>query len=854
MNGDLAGPRSRLAFMRAARFATALAFFAFGTRAEAGDVGDIRPPVLVQFVGADYPDDARGAGVGGVVVLELAIDAEGRVIRADVKGSAGYGFDEVARAAALRFRFEPARRGAVAIAARILYRYEFHLPEPADEKNDADLARASRDAATTTESSDRLADAQAAPPAVDIPAPVPPGAPVNVTIRGPSAADRRRQSAEAVTVIELDQTRRGAADMGDVLARAPGVGVRRNGGLGSSTRFSLNGLTDDQVRFFLDGVPLELAGYPFGIANVPVNLVDRVEIYGGVVPVRFGADALGGAVNLVTARDRPGGRAAASYEVGSLDTHRVAFTGAWRDERTGWLGRLNAFFDCSRNDYPIDVDVPDDRGRLVSARTYRFHDAYRAAGASAEAGMIGRSWAKQLIVRIHATDYDKDYQHNRVMTVPYGGVAYGETSAGASIRYEQPLGQGFTVDGTAGYARAQGRFLDVATCVYDWFGRCNRERAQPGEIDGRPHDRVHVDHSGFARLHLRANLAPLHTLGLSLAPTYLTRKGDERRQSDPSTRDPLTARRELFTLVSGLEYKIDLFDHRLENIVFIKEYAQRVSAEEPLPSNGDRSRQRGVHQWGAGNGLRYRLTPFLYAKASYEWATRLPRADEIFGDNTFIVANLELRPETSHNANLGLTLDTGMTSAGAFRATVNGFVRDTDQLIVLLGSEQVTSYQNVLRARALGAETAVGWTAPGDYLAVEGNFTHLDFRNSAREGTFREFVGDRIPNRPYLFANGAVRAKLRGVVVAGDEVIVTWSTHYVHAFLRAWESIGLSEFKQRIPSQVVHAVGAGYRVQSDGRSLSITLDVQNVADGAAFDFFGVQRPGRAFYVKTTAEF
>src|SRR5262249_55203901 len=157
------------------------------------------------------------------------------------------------------------------------------------------------------------------------------------------------QSAEAVTVVETERERRQSADTGEVLARVQGVSVRRAGGLGSSTRFSLNGLTDDQIRFFLDGVPLELAGYPMGIANVPLNLVDQIESYSGVVPVRFGADALGGAVNLVSDQTTTGTHAGASYEGGSFDTHRVTLSAQHLDARTGLFARADTFFDATLN-------------------------------------------------------------------------------------------------------------------------------------------------------------------------------------------------------------------------------------------------------------------------------------------------------------------------------------------------------------------------------------------------------------------------------------------------------------------------------------------------------------------------
>lgn len=673
-----------------------------------------------------------------------------------------------------------------------------------------------------------------------------------IVVRGETEAERRRQSAEAVTVVDTELARRRSADLGEVLARTQGIGVRRSGGLGSSMRFSLNGLTDEQVRFFLDGVPLELAGYPVGLANVPVNLIEHVEVYSGVVPTRFGADALAGAVNLVTDQELRGTKAAASYEMGSFDTHRVTVSGRSR-HASGLFARVNGFYDYARNHYPIDVEVPDEQGQPVPARVHRFHDGYRAAGANLEMGLVEHPFARRFLVRVFVADYEKEYQHNVAMTVPYGGVSYGETSAGSSLRYQQRLVRGVLLDATAGYTYTYGRFKDVATCVYDWYGRCVRQRRQPGETDTRPHDQVYRDRVGYGRVNLSWLPHPQLQLRFSVFPSLLSRTGDELRQSDPAARDPLSAQRDLFSQVGGIELETDLFDDQLENIAFVKHYFQGLESEEPRPGGVFRRRDRDTSRFGFGDALRYRFIEELSAKVSFELATRLPRPDEIFGDNAFIVANLELQPETSTNLNLGLALDAPETPSGAFRGLVNGFLRDTRDQIVLLGNDRLQSFQNVYGARSVGVEAALGWTSPGEYLSVDANATYQDLRNTSSQGLFGAFEGDRIPNRQYLFGNLSARAKVGSVVVPADELSVSYDLGYVHEYFRSWESIGLREFKQVIPEQLVHTVGLGYVVKGPRATLSSSFEIDNVTDEDVFDFFGVQRPGRAFYFKTTAE-
>jgi outer membrane receptor protein involved in Fe transport len=667
-----------------------------------------------------------------------------------------------------------------------------------------------------------------------------------------SEAKRLQQSAEAVTVVDTRKAQRQTVDMGEVLARTQGVAIRRSGGLGSEARFSLNGLYDDQIRFFLDGVPLDFAGYPFGIANVPVNLIDRVEVYRGVVPVRFGADALGGAVNLVTDQSYET-HLGVSYQVGSFGTHRATVDGRWRHEPTGFVAGGAAFLDVAKNDYEVDVEVADAQGRLSPATVPRFHDAYLAYGATLEVGVVDQPWARRLTLQAFASTYDKDLQHNLVMTVPYGEVTYGETVYGLTARYDLPINERLDLELIANYAHRAIDFVDKGQWVYDWYGQRIRERRVAGEIESDPTDQTLWDNAGFGRATLTARLAPEHILRASVSPNYTTRTGDERIQADPNARDPLTAERDLFTLVSGVEYELSLFADKLNNIVFVKDYIYKASSEEVLPGNIYRERDTNHHSLGVGDAFRYQVLSWLYAKASYEYATRLPRPDEVFGDGVLVLANLELQPEVSHNANIGPRIELRDELAGEWTLDINGFLRESDRLVVLLGNDRFSSYQNVYKARSLGIENALSWLSPGRYVGLDGTLTWQDVRNASSSGTFGDYEGDRIPNRPYLFASWGGRLRFANMPGAQDTLEPFYAGRYVHGFFRGWESQGLRAFKQVVDTQVTHSGGVSWNFDHYPYRGSATLEIDNFTDAKVFDNFGVQRPGRAFYFKVTGE-
>lgn len=687
------------------------------------------------------------------------------------------------------------------------------------------------------------------------PPPAPPS-PVEVTVRGATNEGvKLRRSAESVNVVSTRKAQQQSADLGEVLARTQGVAVRRDAGLGSSSRFSLDGLYGDQIRFFLDGVPLTVAGFPFGLANVPVNLMDRVDIYRGVVPVRFGADALGGAVNLISA-DRPGTHAAASYQIGSFSTHRLTAFGKLQDARTGLFAGASGFFDYARNNYAIDVQTPDDSGRLQDARVTRFHDGYRAFGASLETGVTGRAWAERLSLRGYFTGYDKDLQSNAVMTVPYGEVTYGERVAGITARYLEPLSHGLHLDLVASYARREITLLDVSYRVYDWYGIPGRKRQIRGEIDSadRAHDDIQWQSDVYARALLSWALAPSNALRLSLSPAYTDRVGQNRAITSPSTRDPLASPKERLSFISGLEWELNAFGDRLQNISFVKSYLFHAAYEEALLGGGTQPLARDLTTFGAGDALRLRLSPWLILKASYEYATRLPSTDELFGNGVLIAPNLKLNPEVSHGANLGPRAELRRTPIGDITFDVNGFFRESQDLIVLLGAQQYLTYQNVYAARSLGVEGALAWSSPDHLLNLDGTITYQDLRNVSSEGTFGSFASDRIPNRPWLFASFGARVDLPRLPERIDGALEAFYVgRYVHSFFRGWESAGLPEFKQTIPAQLSHDIGLTYAYHAGPGRLAATFEIDNLADARLYDSFGAQRPGRAVYLKLTGE-
>ena len=142
----------------------------------------------------------------------------------------------------------------------------------------------------------------------------------------------------------------------DALQKAPGMKIRESGGVGSETAFSMDGFTDKHIKVFIDGVPQEGGSNSMSLSNIHVNFADRIEVYRGVVPIGFGADAIGGVINIVTSKRKRAWLLDASYSFGSFNTHR-GYVNFGQTLSNGFKYEVNAFVNYSDNSYWIDTPV-----------------------------------------------------------------------------------------------------------------------------------------------------------------------------------------------------------------------------------------------------------------------------------------------------------------------------------------------------------------------------------------------------------------------------------------------------------------------------------------------------------------
>lgn len=680
----------------------------------------------------------------------------------------------------------------------------------------------------------------------------------DVIVFAKSNTELAREQAVRAVVVDVAAASQQPSTLAELVNRSTGVRIRQSGGLGNSVDISINGFQGNSVQYFRDGIPMDYLGGSYGLHNVPINLLERVEIYKGVVPVSLGGDALGGAVNLVTHYEQQS-HVSASYELASFNTH-IAQLSLYKTFNENAFVGVDAFYNYADNDYDVDVQVVDEQANPVNVTVPLFHNAYKQYFAEAYAGFKNKSWADELRFSLAIYDVQRESQHPALMTHPYGALMTYNKGVVPSIRYRKKWLDGqLGFDQFAAYSRINRSRVDTVSGTYDWYGNFY-PRAVKGESPRTSLSDIDFDQFTW-RSYAYYRLNPKHKLEANLVFNHQTRVG-----SDPyglrfagTDIDILSREAQYQRSIVGLSWESNWLNDLLTNQTTFKYFGfKAVGINGFMPNATDLNYFTTTinHNFGVGNAVKYTIDARQFIRASVELTNRLPREAELFGDQDTRAPNFQLKPERSFNANLGYSY-----LGDKIKFEVGTFYRKTKGMILLVPVQPpFAQYQNLDSIRGYGFDIDVNYRL-NEHLTMSANTTWQDNRMvDVADGLHKWIEGTRLRNTPYFFANAGIQGHWRGIFQDGDGIKPYLHWNYIRefylnhiprdkepqGFLGLWGTAGVP-VTNLIPDQ--HLLSAGLNYFFSKSPLNIGIEVKNLTNTKLYDYYKIQRPGRSVHVK-----
>jgi outer membrane receptor protein involved in Fe transport len=675
-----------------------------------------------------------------------------------------------------------------------------------------------------------------------------------IIVEGKSQIQKLREQAIQASTIDVRAIYNVSGGINQYLNRTTGVRIRESGGIGSDYSFSLNGFSGRQVKIFLDGIPMDNFGSSWGLGAIPTGAIERIEVYKGVLPVHLGADALGGALNIISRREA--NYLDLSYSVGSFNTHRVSFNGAYTHSKTGYTVRFNTFYNYSDNDYRVYVPILNlNTNQKEGFRTVkRFHDNYRANGLKIETGITGKSFADYLLLGMIVSGDNKDIQTGVTMESVFGAKTSESSMLIPSVRYRKSdlFVKGLTMTAYGAYNMPEYHYIDTTARRYNWLGewQATSKKAETTRSQLTLNNR-----EWLANAVLTYETGQHNKLTLSYVFSELNRKTFDKEDPENLTgKIPQKMGKHLVGL--GWDVKYD----RWNAAAFLKMYNMEGRSFQYVNIYTDDERLEELNtsylHWGYGSAFAYYIIPRrLQAKISYEHTYRLPEGMEMFGDGLFNVRNPNLKPENSNNINTGLVYEKNFAENHIlFESTF--LYRDAKDYIRKELRDPSTKYINLGAVKTFGVEGGLKYKWK-NRLHAGANVTWQNITDNMQYVINTGYTGagktanltykDRLPNMPYLFANADAGMKFHDAIWKKNVLSLDYSMSYVHEYFLSWESLGSKSSKSIIPKQFSHNIAVNCTF-CDGR-YSLTLECINLTDEQIYDNYMLQKPGRAFYAK-----
>jgi len=573
-----------------------------------------------------------------------------------------------------------------------------------------------------------------------------------VTVSGKSIAHQKKEQSMPVTVIDMSNLRGTVSSVQDILLKTVGITLRSSGGVGSSSRISVRGLEGKRIGFFIDELPLGEQTDYININDIPIDMIDRIEIYKGVVPARFGGSSLGGAINIVI-REYPDKYADLSYGYESYNTHKAQGVFKRNLKQRGLVFGIGGGYTSSDNNYTFDSPFQE------GLRITRNHDKYRkliiGGSFKAKKWWVDEVELEPVFVKtykeIQGIEYDIREAHSQSLM----------TGLSNKLEKDNFLTEGLNLDMFNGLVLTKMNFIDKATRRYEWDGSSYPTPSRYGGEAGYnyPSDSDDKKLTFINKTNLEYILTERHSLNINSVFSMAngTPKDDLKTLS---LGKQVNFDSQMRSWISGLTYDFRTLNDVFLNSLTVRHYMYTMHTQmAPLFVPGKYDVDVSKSDFGVNNAMRYRFLPSLMGKLSAGYEVRIPSETELLGDGIAVIPSPDLLPERNLSANLGLLFDlTGKHPTNA-QIEMNFFYMYLQDMIRYAAGLIGAQYQNFGEMRTLGVEfEAKADVLPSLYLY--GNTTYQDLRDTRAyepESTVpNPTKNKRMPNIPYLMANAGL--------------------------------------------------------------------------------------------------
>ncbi len=677
-----------------------------------------------------------------------------------------------------------------------------------------------------------------------------------VIVSATKSSRKISESAASVVVITRKEIQASAAkNIDDVLQYASGVQVKRSVGMGEGVPSDIvlrgipGALAAARVLILVDGIPTNVAGTPFLIVNeIPLDAIQRIEIVKGPFSSLYGANALGGVINVITVQGdgKPSFTVSGetSYPFTILDNAKGDNPDFWDDVNveTYWNTSVQSSGKVGKYDYLVSAGA-----RTIE--NYFLNDSV----------MIRNVIGGRDTTYMRSAEDDYDYRDYRFFVK--GGYTFTDnTRLSLNLRYfNSSLGFGVTSTETsdpritAGSKFLIGPYLDfkpfgvVSATIGGFFRNVHGEYLdqytdtansakviQPSVFDVASKD-FQID-GRFA-----AKLFKVNTVTVGFDQLWNTI--DFSPMSDRNTREPFkgaqSAEKTLTNTGIYIQDETELFTflHIVPALRFDYHSTYGKNLSPKIGIAGD------VHD---------KLT----IRTSVGKAYRAPSATELYMPDmyfspVYLRSNPELQPEytTSFDAGLGLEMPYG------FNLSCDFFHNKLSNLIVLgnleLGREYTASHVNVSDAWSWGFENELSWKQ-FRWISAKLNYAYTKSENE----TYRKPL-DLVPlhkTNLQLDITKSFRNGLFSVAIdegyVGERTGINWRSGTKVTFGYG----GVSELEP-------HYVTLDDYFRTDftvsctfATHYTISLSAQNLFNAAIEESFGTLSPGRFAVVKAKVVF